>query len=81
MRVPRAPCRRRLTIAALAGCGGALVGSRNDDRLRRPAAGLGSGGKALYVGGDWAVVLHGVASVAVTHRIGGTWLLDTSRRA
>jgi hypothetical protein len=69
-----------VTIAALAGCGGgsSAPATTTEAAAPGPQALLGSGSKALYVGGDWAVVLHG-SRVAVTHRIAGTWLLDTSR--
>ena len=43
-----------------------------------PAAGI-PGGEALYVGGNWAVVLAGDQAVAV-HLVEGTWHPDRSGR-
>jgi hypothetical protein len=42
-----------------------------------PASLLGSGARALYAGGDWAVVEKG-ARVRVAHRVAGRWVLQGS---
>lgn len=40
---------------------------------------LGAGAKALYTGGDWAVVTRGRTAVAA-HLMGGSWRADRSGR-
>ena len=76
---------RRLCLlalaAALAGCGGS---SKEADTTTAPAtvgdpaAGAG-GGKTIYRGGDWAVVVDGDQAVAL-HLAGGEWHPDRTRR-
>jgi hypothetical protein len=79
--------RRSLSVAALAalvvvlaGCGGskkaATVGTTTNATARpSPAAILGPGGRALYVGGDWAVVQRGAKAAAVRW-VGRKWRVD-----
>ena len=72
-----------LAAAALAGCGGSsgsttTVVASTQAATPGPETVLGAGAKALYAGGDWAVVVRG-PRVAVAHRIAGRWLLDVTR--
>jgi hypothetical protein len=70
-----------LSAAALAGCGGSsgptttTAATTTEAAAPGPQTVLGAGSRALYAGGDWAVVVRG-PRVAVAHRIAGRWLLD-----
>jgi hypothetical protein len=55
-----------LLVIAVAACGGSAKHA-----VARPTDVL-PGGKALYVGGDWAVVVRGTTAVAA-HLAGGAW--------
>jgi len=80
MRRPLSLVALAVLAALLAGCGGsnkaAGVGTTTNTTARpSPAAILGPGGKALYIGGDWAVVQRGAKAAAVRW-IGRKWQVD-----
>jgi hypothetical protein len=66
----------------LSGCGGssnkATATGATTNTVSDPAAAAG-GGKTLYRGGDWAVVVDGSKAVAL-HLIGGEWQPDRTGR-
>jgi hypothetical protein len=77
---------RRLALLAsaaflLAACGGSSKDSATTTapaEVGDPAAALG-GGRTLYRGGDWAVVVKGGQAVAL-HLVGGDWQPDRTGR-
>lgn len=76
---------RRLAVLGLSAlvvtaCGGSKDAATTTAaaRVGDPAAALG-GGKTLYRGGDWAVVVKGDEAVAL-HRAGGEWQPDRTGR-
>lgn len=70
-----------LAAVALAGCGGGGSHSAATTTAPPPSPArlLGPGGRTLYHGGDWAVVVRGHKAVAA-HLVGGAWKADRTRR-
>jgi hypothetical protein len=72
--------RRALVLLPLvllaAACGGKSSAPPTTTSLPQPGGVLGSSGRTLYNGGDWAVVTQGTR-VAVTHLVAGRWSLES----
>ena len=72
--------RRTLILLPLvllaAACGGKSSTPPTTTALPQPGGVLGSSGRTLYNGGDWAVVTTGTR-VAVAHLVAGQWSLES----
>jgi hypothetical protein len=67
-----------LVVAGCGSSGGTAPTTVATTAVASPAAIL-PGSRALFAGGDWAVVLRGTDAVAA-HRVGGRWRADRSGR-
>ncbi|HEY2327246.1 MAG TPA: hypothetical protein VGH52_07155 [Gaiellaceae bacterium] len=68
-------------VLLVAACGGkhAATTTTKTTSLPQPGGVLGSSGRTLYDGGDWAVVTAG-SKVVVAQLVGGAWKIDAGGR-
>ena len=72
-------CLLVVLAAAVAGCGSKSSAPPTTTQAARPDPASGIGGRTIYQGGDWAVVMKGDTAVAL-HLVGDVWRPDRTGR-